>query len=428
MALRKQTQICIFEDNFSLRLLPLVYFRPVYKLKCGAFSLLERIELSYSRAPVTLHCRSYLADIMRERNPKTSVNVFSAKSYLFLNGRIIAGSNLAKAIPLEGPSDIIYTKGDVVVAARISGTRLARFASRIPDLIKLTDFDGTPRKEIEIPMISYPWDLISQNGVQIRADWPALLKSVKGKKMRATVHSGVHLLNRKDIIIGQGSVVKPGVVIDAEEGPVYIGKNVTIMPQATIIGPVFIGEGSTIKVGAKIYEDTTIGPMCKVGGEVEASIIHGYSNKQHDGFLGHSYIGAWVNLGAGTTNSDLKNNYGTVRVVINGETVDSGLQFVGVMIGDHTKTAIQSVLNTGTVIGVASNIFGSGIPPKFVPSFSWGAAGSSRTTHDCERAVESAQRAMARRKVKFSGADAALFRKVFKLTEDERHRADAVKG
>ncbi|MBI2428770.1 MAG: transferase, partial [Ignavibacteriales bacterium] len=225
-----------------------------------------------------------------------------------------------------------------------------------------------------------------------------------------------------NIFIDAGTVIKPGVVIDAEEGPVYIGKNVTIMPFSTIVGPAYIGDHSVVKVGAKIYHDTSIGPVCKVGGEIEASILHSYSNKQHDGFLGHSYLGAWVNCGAGTVTSDLKNNYGSVKVYVNGEPVDSGMQFVGVTIGDHSKTAINSTFNTGTVVGVSSNIFGTGFPPKYVPSFSWGAAGETFTTYNADKAINVARKVMIRRTIALTDSEEILFRTIFDLTSNERRK------
>lgn len=424
MALCKQmpTQICIFEDNYYSRLLPLVYFRPVYDLKCGIFSLREKLQRSYHNSSVTLHCRHYLTDSLRLRNPKTKVNEFSAKDYLFINGRVIADEKFVKAIPLKGAANTVYFNGQHAVAARVSGDALTRWSSSFPEVFSMSDFEGMTKIEVDVKMVNYPWELVNNNGPQLRGDWKILLKSMKGKKIQGKISAGVHFINKKDIFVGDGSAVKPGVVIDAEGGPVYIGKNVTILPQTTIIGPVYIGDGTIIKAGAKIYEDTTIGPMCKIGGEIEASIIHGYSNKQHDGFLGHSYLGEWVNLGAGTTNSDLKNNYSSVKVVINGELTNSGSLFVGATIGDHTKTAINSVFNTGTVVGVGCNVFGRGVPPQYVPSFSWGASGETFTTYDLARALEAAKRVMSRRALTLSETDSALFKCVFDLTLEERRQ------
>jgi UDP-N-acetylglucosamine diphosphorylase/glucosamine-1-phosphate N-acetyltransferase len=208
-------------------------------------------------------------------------------------------------------------------------------------------------------------------------------------------------------------------VLDAERGPISIGRNAMILPNAVIEGPAFIGAHTLVKAGAKIYENTSIGEWCKVGGEVEASIIHSHANKQHEGFVGHSYIGSWCNLGADTNTSDLKNNYGSVQVQINGKMVDSGLQFVGLMMADHAKSGINTMFNTGTVVGVASNVFGSGFPPKFIPSFSWGGA-EGMTEYEREKALEVARRVMKRRDVEMTDADAALLRKIFDLTAHER--------
>ncbi|HTR81254.1 MAG TPA: GlmU family protein [Bacteroidota bacterium] len=415
------TSICIFEDTHFPRLLPLVHFRPVYNLRCGAFSLKEKVERFFPGTPISLHCRQYLTDVVRLRSPKSSVNKFTASSYLFINGRTLVDSNFVKAVRAADRSDAVFVTKGQLVAARVSGKNLSRLIEVEHEVLSLDHFPGIPQREIEASLISYPWELVSQNASQLHKDCSILLKGARGKKMKGKISHGVEILNKEDVMVGEGSFIKPGVVIDAEGGPVCIGKRVTIMPHATIIGPAYIGDGTTIKVGAKIYEDTTIGPMCKVGGEVEASIIHGYSNKQHDGFLGHSYIGSWVNLGAGTTNSDLKNNYGTVRVVINGESIDSREQFVGVTIGDHSKTAINTLLNSGTVVGVACNVFGSGFPPGFIPSFAWGM--TAATVHDCDKAIATARRAMSRRGVTLSEAEVELFKKIFDATEIERRRA-----
>jgi UDP-N-acetylglucosamine diphosphorylase/glucosamine-1-phosphate N-acetyltransferase len=212
-------------------------------------------------------------------------------------------------------------------------------------------------------------------------------------------------------------------VLDAENGPIYIGKNVKILPNAVIEGPAYVGDGSLIKVSAKIYENTSIGPVCKVGGEVEASIIHAFSNKQHEGFIGHSYLGTWVNIGADTNNSDLKNDYGNVKVYVDGELIDSGSMFVGLIMGDHSKSGINLMFNTGTVVGVSCNIYGSGLPPKFVPSFSWGGAQDGFVTYRIDKAIEVARRVMARRNVQLTEIDEKLFRKIFELTEEERVKA-----
>ena len=201
-----------------------------------------------------------------------------------------------------------------------------------------------------------------------------------------------------------------------ENGPVWIDDGVTVMANAVLEGPLYIGKDSKIKIAAKIYENTTIGPLCKIGGEVEGSIIQGYSNKQHDGFLGHAYLGSWVNLGADTNNSDLKNNYGMIQALLNGEKVDTGSQFVGLMMGDHSKSGINVMFNTGTIVGTNCNIFGAEMPPKFVPSFSWGGA-AGFAEYQFEKAINVAKTVMSRRKVEFTKNDRHLFENVHQLAE-----------
>jgi UDP-N-acetylglucosamine diphosphorylase/glucosamine-1-phosphate N-acetyltransferase len=191
------------------------------------------------------------------------------------------------------------------------------------------------------------------------------------------------------------------------------------MANASLQGPVYVGAKSAIKMGAKIYEGTSIGEVCKVGGEVEETIIHSYSNKQHEGFLGHAYLGQWVNIGADSNNSDLKNNYGTVKVYVDGEMVDSGLMFVGLTMGDHAKCGINTMFNTGTVVGVMSNVFGSGYPEKFIPSFTWGGV-EGMETYDIDKALEVARRVMARRKTALPAAQEKMLRQVFAMTASER--------
>jgi UDP-N-acetylglucosamine diphosphorylase/glucosamine-1-phosphate N-acetyltransferase len=415
------TQICLFEDEWYSRLLPLVYFRPVFNLRCGILSLKEKVQHAYAGTPVTLHCRSYLAEYMRLRNPSLTVNHLAAESVLFINGRCIVDEQFSNDIPVHG-GDMVYRNGATVVAARVSGKKLSELKQRLNGLFSPTDFDGIPMQQVTANVINYSWDLIKHNGAQLRYDHAIVTRRAAIGASSHTIYPGVHLLNEKDIFISEGAVIKPGVVIDAEDGPVYIGRNVVIQPFSTIMGPASIGDNSVVKSGAKIYHNTSIGPVCKVGGEIEETIIHSYSNKQHDGFIGHSYLGAWVNCGAGTVTSDLKNNYGPVKVYVNGEPVDSGMQFVGVTIGDHSKTAINSTFNTGTVIGVSSNVFGTGFPPKYVPSFSWGAAGETFTTYNLDKAVDVAAKVMIRRGITLTEAEKELFTILFGLTGAERRK------
>jgi UDP-N-acetylglucosamine diphosphorylase/glucosamine-1-phosphate N-acetyltransferase len=230
-----------------------------------------------------------------------------------------------------------------------------------------------------------------------------------------------HVAGQENIRIGREVRISPGVVIDATRGPVSIEDGAVLMPNASLEGPIHIGRGSIIKMCARIYGGTTIGPVCKVGGEVAESIIQGYSNKQHDGFVGHSYLGEWINVGAGTDTSDMKNNYSPVSVQVGGNSVESGQLFVGLFMGDHSKTGIGSVFNTGSVVGVCCNIFGADYPPKYVPSFTWGGT-SGFEEHDLEKAIETARRVMGRRGQTLDSQAELVLRKVFGHTADERHQ------
>lgn len=409
--------ICIFEDQFYRRLLPLAYMRPVYDLRCGILTLRGKIERCFPGTRLHLHARSFLGKLLEQQNPGTPVNRVEGARCLFINGRVLAAGNLADLVPPDGP-DGIFTMGETLVAARVSGRALDTVRHTLPDTVTPAIFGSLPVHTVNVTEISYPWDLINHNGEEITADC-AFLAPEPGRRVQGRVYDGAHLINPDNIVIGEGSKIKPGVVLDAENGPISIGRNVTVFPNAVVEGPAWIGDRTLIKIGAKIYEHTSIGEVCKVGGEVEGSIIHAYSNKQHDGFLGHAYLGMWVNLGADTNNSDLKNNYSNVKVVIDGDTVDSGSMFMGLVMGDHSKSSINSMFNTGTVVGVSSNVFGSGFPPKSIPSFAWGGA-EGLSTYDLERALEVARRVMGRRKIALSEVEETVLRAVFAQTGKER--------
>ncbi|MCE1188801.1 MAG: GlmU family protein [Ignavibacteria bacterium] len=410
--------ICIYENSNYQWLLPLVYTRPQFDLRCGILTLREKIMHAYPGTNTVLHCRPYLAPLLRQQIPGSLVNEFPEDSYLFINGALLATPAFSALVPPEGP-DMLYISNGTVVAARLSGSNLKQVTNNLPEAFAPEHFpSGLEKVEIEATVIVYPWNLVGRNGAEIAADFTLLADRARPAGM---IHPGAMLLNPDMIYIAEGAQVKPGVIIDAEEGPVYIGPNAQIMPQATIIGPAAIGANSVIKIGAKIYENTSIGPVCKVGGEVEGSIIHSYSNKQHDGFLGHAYLGSWVNLGADTNNSDLKNNYSSVRVTINDQEINSGSMFVGLTMGDHSKSAINTMFNTGTVVGMSSNIFGPGFPKKYIPSYAWGGS-ENLQTYSLEKAIEVAKKVMARRKIQFTDADELVFRTVYSLTENEREK------
>jgi UDP-N-acetylglucosamine diphosphorylase/glucosamine-1-phosphate N-acetyltransferase len=414
-------QVCIFEDHRYRTFLPLVYFRPVYELRSGALSLRQKIEACFTRASVTLHLREDLAQSYREENPGASVNANPKGDTWFINGRLLAGPSLAKLVGTKRQDECAYVVDGDVAAAYVKAKNIAPVVRSWGEPITAQHFDVLPTKPFAGTLIKYPWDLVSRSADEIANDFRRRPKKTKAGG-RAKVYRGAELLNRKNIAIGGGSVVKPGAVLDAEHGPIILGRDVTIMPNAVIQGPAFIGDHSIVKAGAKIYHGTSVGAHCKVGGELEASIIQSYSNKQHEGFLGHSYLGSWVNIGADTNTSDLKNTYGNVRVRLGEEEIDTGLQFVGLTMGDHSKTGINMMFDTGTMAGISCNLYGPGLPPKYLPSFSWGEK-NALTVYDLDKSVETARRVMARRDVKMSEVYEKLFRAVFLLTEPDRRRA-----
>ena len=416
--------VCIFEDNQFSQFLPLVYFRPVYDLRCGISSLKEKILRAYPRTSVSLQCRESLALSVRVRESQCSINEIPATECLFINGRVLADETISNKVLLTAKKNVLYVSNGQFIAAYVSGNYLERIKKKLNSPLSISDFEDLPKIEIDVETVSYPWDLIQKNGTQIEKDFEFIAKKAGKRKTRieGKVYPGVHMMGKKNIIIEKGAVIKSGSVFDAEEGPIYIGKNVNVFPQSTIIGPVCILDGSTIKVGAQIYENTSIGPVCKIGGEVEGSIIHGYSNKQHAGFLGHSYLGSWVNLGASTNTSDLKNNYGKVKVQIGTEQIDTDLTLVGLTMGDYSKSAIGTTFNTGTVVGVCCNVFGTGFPPKYIPSFTWCGTQKPYQAYDIEKAITVARLVMSRRKIELSDAESDLLREVYRGTVEERRR------
>ena len=405
--------ICVFEDERHQDLLPLVYCRPVYELRCGITSLLEKIVGCYDGAEVALLCRGYLADTLRQR-VTCPVNVIPGdEDVLFLNGRLL----LHAAIPLDGPEEIgLWHRAVVYARLRASTVASVRNEHFLSGTLN-TVLPRTMRHvEREATLLRYYWEVVDHNEAELVREFEA---RGRAGELRGTLHEGVHLLGRENLFVGEGAVVKPGCVLDAEDGPIYIAEGATVMPGTCIQGPTYIGPGSTIQMAARLREGSNIGAVCKVGGEIENSIVHSFSNKQHDGFLGHAYVGQWVNLAADTINSDLKNTYGTVRVQLPHKLVETGSTFVGLAVGDHSKSAIASTFVTGSVVGFCCNVLAAGFPPKFVPSFSWLTDGSVQP-YSTEVAIEVARRVVSRRQKTITDADAALFHTIYDLTRGER--------
>ncbi|MGR3294061.1 MAG: putative sugar nucleotidyl transferase [Candidatus Scalindua sp.] len=410
--------LCIFEDDSYQNFLPLAYNRPVYDLRCGIYSFLERIVLQYPDTEINLFCRKYLKDLIAESYPH-SVNKIKSNNEgcLFINGRLL----MSTPISIEGKEEIgVYD--NTIVYARLNKKNCL---SITPEKFLDKDFINELKKEFNVKtvnarLIQYPWDLIHTNKEQITSD---VTSYIKDKSVRENKYKGVHFIMDSQIYIGKNTIIKPGCVLDAENGPIYIGNNVKISSNSVIEGPVFIDDNVVIQALSRIHAGSNIGKVCKIGGEITNTIFQDYTNKQHDGFLGDSYIGSWVNLGAGTVNSNLTNLYGTIKVQLFDKIIDTGQTFLGMIMGDHTKTAINTRFTTGSIIGFACNILLTRTPPKFTPSFSWYSDNITRA-YDITRELQVAKRMMARRNKKMTRNGEKVFKAIFALTETERKLHD----
>lgn len=408
--------ICLFEDAGYRNLLPLVYTKPVYELRCGILTLGERLLSFYPKHQVSLHCRDYLLSAVTERLNLPPPRVAAKEPTLFLNGRLIPPKGFPQTIPAEG-EEAIYLCGETVAGARLRGIKAEKFigwlgkgGEGIPEL-----GGGLLTHQIEATTIEYPWDLVTYNEDLIRTDFIAQGK--EGIK-EGKVDNLARITSEDKVYLGPKSTIEPFCYLDASRGPIYIDQGATIFSHSRVEGPAYIGE-ETIITGGKIREGCSIGPGCRVGGEVEATIFEGFANKYHTGFLGHSYIGEWVNLGALTTNSDLKNNYKPVKVQTGKASIDTGVIKVGSFIADHTKTGIGTLFNTGTVVGVGCNIFGGGLPPQYIPSFLWGGK-EGFTEHRLTKFLETAKTVMRRRGKELSPQEEEVLSKAFTLSKKER--------
>ena len=348
----------VFEDNNYNSLFPINLNRASFEMRCGAFTNLERIEnLLQPDDSIQLVVRDELKPLIQERYPQYFTNPEILSPGIWLNGRALWSKEVIERISI-GKS---FTAKGIVAA--IHNQKEVFFYDLQPYIEKA----GSVSTIIEVYLIKNIWD-----GIYLQAE---IFKRDAGEFLeynRGNIHPSVALENGDNIYIGEGAEVRAGAVLDAESGPIIIAENAYIDIGALIQGPVYIGPQCKINPGTKLRGNVTLGPMCKVGGEVEDVIFQGYGNKQHDGFLGHSYLGEWINLGANTNNSDLKNNYSMVRLLLGDEIIETGKQFLGTFMGDYVRTGISTMLNTGTVIGLGANIFGDGFQNKFIPSFQWG--------------------------------------------------------
>ena len=386
----------LFDGPVRNNLLPFTYTKPVADIRIGILTIREKWE-HYLKTTTTTLTEEYL----EEKYPMVEFD-----DNVMINASILPSEKLVEVV-LELKENQAIFKGDVVIAF---------FTKKNQDEFNFDDFKIIQYKE-EIIHIENTWDIFSLNDVAIQLDFDLITKGRTSQKIPA----GVHHLNKKNIFIEEGAKVL-FASLNANNGPIYIGKDAEVMEGAMVRGPFALCENSVLKMGAKIYGATTIGPHCKVGGEVNNSVIFGYSNKAHDGFLGNSVIGEWCNLGADTNNSNLKNNYADVKLWSYEEErfVNTGLQFCGLIMGDHSKCGINAMFNTGTVIGVSSNLFGSNFPRNFVPSFSWG-GNAGFSDYKMNKVKEVATKVMERRGFEYDLKEEKILEYIFENTKKYRN-------
>src|ERR1043165_4132509 len=383
-------QLVLFDDAGRTALYPFTHTRPTADIRCGILTSRERWQHLLEYPTSSTLSEEYLQGVY----PAPTASSDS----LLVNGQILATPELAKAVKALQPGTTLYS-GDTFIAASISGQPPAFDNLHIAtgNLSRQT-YDG------ELRQLAHPWDIFSQNDWAIRQDVTLLTSG----RTSAPIPEDV-TIRGTDIFLEEGAIIGAGSIINTTTGPVYIGKGAEILEGCIIRGPLALGDHAVLKMGAKVYSGTSIGPGCKVGGEISNVVFFANSNKGHDGFLGNAVIGEWCNLGADTNCSNLKNNYDEVKIWSEhtNKSVKTGLTFCGLMMGDHSKCAINTSFNTGTVVGVSSNIFGSGFPEKFVPSFCWG-GNEGMTTYDPGRAMETANRMMGRRNKQLSDTEKGI--------------------
>lgn len=395
--------LILFDDpKIHKSLYPFTLTRPVGSLRLGILTLVEK----WSRVlglTASFNTAAYLSDLFPMK--VTGDN-------LLVNSSVIPDEQIVNSI-LKLPNGAILENEQHILAVH-SGEESIPAPGDLPERGNLKSiYFRHPVK-----LITRPWDLFLENSNELLRDFILL---TSGRQTNNMPDPYTRTYHERNVFIEDGAKIR-AAVINAEDGPVYIGKGTLIREGSLICGPAAILEGAELSMGVKIRPNTTIGPYCKVGGEIKNSIIYGYSNKAHDGYLGNSVVGEWCNLGADTNCSNLKNNYSNVGVwdYESDSFQDSGQQFCGTFIGDHSRTSIGTMINTGTVIGVSANIFGAGLTPKFIPSFTWGGHAGS-VEYDIDKAIDSAGKMMALRKKIISKKDAVLLRYVYELTRKYRH-------
>jgi len=380
----------ILFDNPTIRqdLLPFTFTRPVADIRVGILTISEKWE-KYLQLKPSFSTESYLA----KKFP-----IHHTSDNLWINGAVCPNAALVSTIQILKPGDAI-SKDNMILVVRTPD-------DEVPEIITgtITEFAHP------VTLIDQVWKIYQNNGAQIRADFELI---TQGRKSAPVTDVHTRLYAPENIFVEEGAKVR-AALLNAENGPIYLGKNSLVQEGALIRGPFALCDNSHVNMGAKVRGDTTVGPFSKIGGEVSNSVLFGYSNKSHDGFLGNSVIGEWCNIGADTNTSNLKNNYENIKLwnYAKGGFKDTGLMFCGLMFGDHSKCGINTMFNSGTVVGVSASVFGDGYPRNFIPSFSWGGA-AGFTTYQFNKAMETASKAMERRSLLLTEADKEIMLHLF---------------
>ena len=385
----------LFDGPARNSLLPFTFTRPVADILVGIMTIRQKWEMRLGSTTTTL-TEEYLSD---------KFPMVEMEENVMINASFLPNAILAKMVSNLQSNQAIFKADEVIAFFTNENQEEVDF-----DTYEIIEFNENCIK------IEHTYDIFSYNDVAIREDYELLTEDRKSQPIPKSVNA----ISKENIFIEEGAKLE-FVTLNASSGPIYIGKNSEIMEGSVIRGPLALCENALIKMGAKIYGATTVGPYSRIGGEVKNAVLFAYSNKGHEGFLGDSVLGEWCNIGADTNTSNLKNNYEEVKLwsyETEGFT-KTGLQFCGLMMGDHSKCGINTMFNTGTVVGVSANIFGSGFPRNFVPSFSWGGA-SGFTTYITKKAFETARLVMSRRSIDFDEKEAAILEHVFEETKKWR--------
>ena len=387
------TRLFLFDDPVARDWRPFTLTRPAGELLFGTETLRARAERVWG-----LDCEGHLAgDALLDYDEPGAPQCVTAETIGSKGNRLVLCSRFAcetGGIAFNGST--LLTAGAEPVGLWIPDGTM--FPASLPD----GEWPDWPETALDGTLLRSVWDLMDRNGDRLRAD---------GERFPdAALPPSVHRIGRGSVSVGEGAVIEPGAVLDTRNGPVIVDAGARVQAPCRIAGPAYIGRRSLVLGG--FLENVGIGPVCKVRGEVESTVFLGFANKAHDGFLGHSVVGQWVNLGAMTSNSDLKNTYGTVRVEVEGRMIDTGLTKAGGLLGDHVRTGIGTLLDTGATLGAGSSLFGGGMLPRDVPPFSWGGAGGL-VDHEIDRFLETAARAMARRGVDLTARTRRLYRRAF---------------